>query len=106
MDTCLQHQRNGPLNQQLYADMFGWDEMARETARAYYALPPDIRASSTCPPTGSRRFLTASAPLQATRRCASPKRQSACVGGKGEAVVAKLPFSGLKQRAAADCNSK
>lgn len=42
----VEHQRNGPLNQQLYADMFGWDEMARETARAYYALPPQIRAKT------------------------------------------------------------
>jgi len=42
----VEHQRNGPLKQQLYADMFGWEEMARETARAYYALPPEIRAKT------------------------------------------------------------
>jgi hypothetical protein len=39
----VEHQRTGPLRQQIYADMFGWDEMAREVARAYFALPPDIR---------------------------------------------------------------
>ena len=33
----------GPLPQ-LYADMFGWPEMAAVVARAYNALPPDERA--------------------------------------------------------------
>jgi hypothetical protein len=40
----VEHQRTGPLRQQIYADMFGWDEMARETARAYFSVPPPIRA--------------------------------------------------------------
>jgi MFS family permease len=42
----VEHQRTGPLRQQVYADMFGWDEMARETARAYGNLPPEIRAKT------------------------------------------------------------
>jgi len=42
----IEHQRVGPLGQQLYADMFGWDEMAREIGRAYNNLPPDIRAKT------------------------------------------------------------
>ncbi|MGH9704677.1 MAG: ArnT family glycosyltransferase [Candidatus Acidiferrales bacterium] len=42
----VEHQRTGPLHQQIYADMFGWDEMARETARAYNNLPPEIRAKT------------------------------------------------------------
>lgn len=42
----VEHQPNGPLNQQIYADMFGWEEMAREVARAYYALPADVRAKT------------------------------------------------------------
>jgi 4-amino-4-deoxy-L-arabinose transferase-like glycosyltransferase len=29
---------------QLFADQFGWDEMAAEVARIYNALPPDVRA--------------------------------------------------------------
>jgi hypothetical protein len=28
---------------QLYADMFGWDEMANAVARVYHALPPEER---------------------------------------------------------------
>lgn len=42
----IEHQRTGPLHQQLYADMFGWDEMAREIGRAYSNLPPDIRGKT------------------------------------------------------------
>ncbi len=42
----VEHQQLGPLQQQLYADMFGWDEMAHETANAYNALPPDVRAKT------------------------------------------------------------
>lgn len=42
----VEHQRLGPLRQQVYADMFGWEEMARETARAYGNLPPDVRAKT------------------------------------------------------------
>ena len=33
----------GPLPQ-LFADQFGWEDMAAAVARAYYALPPDVRA--------------------------------------------------------------
>jgi 4-amino-4-deoxy-L-arabinose transferase-like glycosyltransferase len=39
----VEHQRNGPLRHQLFADMFGWDEMAKETARAYSSLPANVR---------------------------------------------------------------
>jgi hypothetical protein len=42
----VEHQRLGRMEQQVYADMFGWEEMARETARAYASLPPDIRAKT------------------------------------------------------------
>jgi hypothetical protein len=40
---ALESHRLGPLPQ-LYADMFGWPEMAAEVARAYNALSPDERA--------------------------------------------------------------
>src|ERR1043165_3836052 len=33
----------GPLPQ-LYADQFGWEEMAATVARAFHALPPDIQS--------------------------------------------------------------
>ena len=33
----------GPLPQ-IFADQFGWDEMAATVARAYNSLPPDVRA--------------------------------------------------------------
>ena len=42
----IEHQQNGPLHQQIYADMFGWDEMAREVGHAYSNLPPDIRSKT------------------------------------------------------------
>lgn len=42
----IEHQPLGPLGQQIYADMFGWKELAEETARAYNALPPDVRAKT------------------------------------------------------------
>ena len=35
----------GPLPQ-LYADQFGWEEMAAVVARAYNSLPPDVRAKT------------------------------------------------------------
>jgi Dolichyl-phosphate-mannose-protein mannosyltransferase len=37
-----ENQRTGPLPQ-YFADEFGWEEMARETARIYNSLPPDER---------------------------------------------------------------
>ncbi|MEK6371823.1 MAG: glycosyltransferase family 39 protein [Acidobacteriota bacterium] len=40
---ALESHRLGPLPQ-LYADMFGWPEMAAEVARAYNAIPPDERS--------------------------------------------------------------
>ncbi len=43
---AIEHQPVGPLGQQLYADMFGWEEMAKETGRAYAALPPELRAKT------------------------------------------------------------
>ena len=39
----LETHQLGPLPQ-LFADQFGWDEMAAEVARVYNALPPDVRA--------------------------------------------------------------
>jgi hypothetical protein len=39
---AFEHQRTGPLPQ-LYADMYGWREMAEKVAAAYKALPPDVR---------------------------------------------------------------
>jgi hypothetical protein len=38
-----ENQRTGPLPQ-YFADEFGWEEMARETARIYNSLPSDERA--------------------------------------------------------------
>jgi len=38
---AVEHQPVGPLQHQLYADMFGWKDMAEATARAYHALPPE-----------------------------------------------------------------
>lgn len=42
----VEHQRTGPLRHQIYADMFGWDEMAQEVAHAYFSLPADVRAKT------------------------------------------------------------
>jgi hypothetical protein len=39
----LETHKLGPLPQ-LFADQFGWEEMAAEVARIYNALPPDVRA--------------------------------------------------------------
>lgn len=38
-----ENQRTGPLPQH-FADEFGWEEMAQETARIYQSLPPEERA--------------------------------------------------------------
>ena len=35
----------GPLPQ-MFADQFGWEEMAAEVARVYNSLPPDVRAKT------------------------------------------------------------
>src|SRR5208282_6023905 len=40
-----EHQRNGVLPQ-YFADEFGWENMARVTAAAYYCLPPADRAKA------------------------------------------------------------
>jgi hypothetical protein len=40
---AAENQPAGPLPQ-YFADEFGWEEMARETARVYTSLPPDERA--------------------------------------------------------------
>jgi hypothetical protein len=40
---AVEHQQTGPLRQQIYADMFGWDEMTREVGRAYLNLPAEVR---------------------------------------------------------------
>lgn len=37
-----EHSREGPLPQ-VFADMFGWEEMTRQVAKVYHALPPDER---------------------------------------------------------------
>ena len=42
----IEHHQLGPLGHQIYADMFGWDEMAREIGRAYASLPADIRSKT------------------------------------------------------------
>ena len=39
---AIETHRLGPLPQ-IFADQFGWDEMAATVARVYNALPPDIR---------------------------------------------------------------
>ena len=39
----IETHRLGPLPQ-LYADQFGWEEMAATVGRVYNALPPDVRA--------------------------------------------------------------
>lgn len=41
----IENARLGPLPQ-LFADQFGWDEMAQTVARAYNNLPPDVRAKT------------------------------------------------------------
>jgi hypothetical protein len=38
-----EHSREGPLPQ-VFADMFGWEEMVRRVARVYHALPAEERA--------------------------------------------------------------
>lgn len=40
----IEHNQLGPLPQ-IYADQFGWKEMAQVVADAYYSLPPDERKS-------------------------------------------------------------
>jgi hypothetical protein len=42
---AMEHQRTGPLPQ-IYADMFGWEEMAQKVATAYKSLPPDLQAKT------------------------------------------------------------
>jgi hypothetical protein len=42
-DQPSEHQAQGALPQ-IYADMFGWPELARDVARVYRALPPADRA--------------------------------------------------------------
>lgn len=46
----VEHQRLGPLNHQIYADMFGWEDIARVTVRAYYSPRAEIRSNgnATC----------------------------------------------------------
>ncbi len=39
----IENHQLGPLPQ-LFADQFGWEEMAAATARVYYSLPPEVRA--------------------------------------------------------------
>jgi hypothetical protein len=39
---AIETHRLGPLPQ-LYADQFGWEEMAATVARAYQSLPPEVR---------------------------------------------------------------
>jgi len=41
----LENHRLGPLPQ-LFADQFGWEEMAAAVAAAYNSLPPDVRAKT------------------------------------------------------------
>jgi 4-amino-4-deoxy-L-arabinose transferase-like glycosyltransferase len=41
----IENNRLGPLPQ-LYADQFGWDEMAATVGQIYNSLPPDVRAKT------------------------------------------------------------
>lgn len=41
----IENHKLGPLPQ-IYADQFGWEEMVSTVARAYYNLPPDVRAKT------------------------------------------------------------
>ena len=41
----IENHRLGPLPQ-IFADQFGWEEMTQVVARAYNALPPDVRAQT------------------------------------------------------------
>jgi hypothetical protein len=41
----IENHRLGPLPQ-IFADQFGWEEMAQVVAQAYTALPPDVRAKT------------------------------------------------------------
>ncbi len=41
----VENHQLGPLPQ-LFADQFGWEEMTQVVARAYNALPPDVRAKT------------------------------------------------------------
>src|SRR5205085_6289410 len=41
----IETHRLGPLPQ-IFADQFGWDEMAAIVARVYNSLPPDVRAKT------------------------------------------------------------
>jgi len=41
----IENARLGPLPQ-IFADQFGWEEMAQVVAHAYSALPPDVRAKT------------------------------------------------------------
>jgi Dolichyl-phosphate-mannose-protein mannosyltransferase len=40
---AIETHRLGPLPQ-IFADQFGWEEMAATVARVYHSLPPDVRA--------------------------------------------------------------
>jgi hypothetical protein len=40
---AIENHKLGPLPQ-IFADQFGWDEMAETVARVYNSLPPDVRA--------------------------------------------------------------
>ena len=43
---AFEHQNNGPLPQ-YFADEFGWEDLVREVARVYRALPPADRQRAT-----------------------------------------------------------
>jgi 4-amino-4-deoxy-L-arabinose transferase-like glycosyltransferase len=43
LPPAIENQPVGPLGSQLYADMFGWQEMAEQTAKAYNSLSPELR---------------------------------------------------------------
>jgi Dolichyl-phosphate-mannose-protein mannosyltransferase len=44
--VVFEHQNNGPLPQ-YFADEFGWEDMVREVARVYHALPPADQRRTT-----------------------------------------------------------
>ena len=44
--VVFEHHENGPLPQ-YFADEFGWEDMVREVARVYHALPPADQSRTT-----------------------------------------------------------
>ena len=69
----VEHQLTGPLHQQIYADMFGWEEMARETARAYNQFRRKFAPKPPLPPAVSAKLARS---ISSARNTACRKRIS------------------------------